>query len=250
MTSWINPDEAPRALVVVAEKYSAYQGDWHSHRRAQLVHASQGVIHVQTTEGRWVVPPQRAVWILPDVLHQVSSRQGFWLHTLYAEPAALPLPDQCGVVTVDSLINQLLMTAAGFGLDYPPDGMEARLMRVLVDWLPGLPSTPLHLPQPQDKRLRKLAALLEDNIGDSTPLEQMAPLSGLTPRTAARLFLKETGLTFGQWRQQLRLLTALEKLGNGEKVTNVALDVGYQDVSSFITLFKNAFGQTPARYFG
>ncbi|HPI63353.1 MAG TPA: AraC family ligand binding domain-containing protein, partial [Alphaproteobacteria bacterium] len=79
MTSLINPDEAPRALVVVAEKYSAYQGEWHSHRRAQLVHASQGVIHVQTTEGRWVVPPQRAVWILPDVLHQVSSRQGFWL---------------------------------------------------------------------------------------------------------------------------------------------------------------------------
>ena len=122
--------------------------------------------------------------------------------------------------------------------------------RVLVDWLPRLPSTPLHLPQPQDKRLQKLAALLEDNIGNSNPLEQMAPLSGLTPRTATRLFLKETGLTFGQWRQQLRLLTALEKLGNGEKVTNVALDVGYQDVSSFITLFKNAFGQTPARYFG
>lgn len=250
MTSWINPDEAPRPLMVIAEKYSAYQGEWHSHRRAQLVHASQGVINVQTQGGRWVVPPQRAVWILPNIWHQVSSRQSFLLHTLYAEPHALPLPDQCGVVTVDPFMNQLLIKAAGFVWDYSPIGIEARLMQVIADWLPHLPTTPLYLPQPQDKRLRKLAAQLEENIADPNPLEKMASACGLTPRTAARLFLKETGLTFGQWRQQLRLLTALEKLGNGEKVTNVAFDVGYLDVSSFITVFKNAFGQTPAKYFG
>ena len=105
MTAWIDPDEAPRPLVVIAEKYHAYHGEWHHHRRAQLVHASQGVINVQTKEGRWVVPPQRAVWILPHMVHQVSSRQGFLLHTLYAEPNILPLPKQCRVVIVDPFMN-------------------------------------------------------------------------------------------------------------------------------------------------
>ena len=73
--------------------------------------------------------------------------------------------------------------------------------------------------------------------------------AGVTARTAARLFVKETGQTFGQWRQQLRLLVALEHLGGGASVTQVALEVGYSDVSSFIAVFRDAFGDTPARYF-
>ena len=68
-------------------------------------------------------------------------------------------------------------------------------------------------------------------------------------RTAARLFRQETGMSFGQWRLQLRLLTALEQLGTGDTVSNVALNVGYSDVSSFIAVFKAALGETPAKYF-
>lgn len=71
----------------------------------------------------------------------------------------------------------------------------------------------------------------------------------MTVRTAARRFVAETGMPFGRWRQQLRLLAALERLGAGESVTSVALDVGYEDVSAFIAAFKAAMGETPARYF-
>ena len=70
----------------------------------------------------------------------------------------------------------------------------------------------------------------------------------MTARTAARLFAKETGLTFAQWRQQLRLLKGMQWLSQGRSVTEVALEVGYLDVSGFITVFKQAFGDTPARY--
>ncbi|MGH8109173.1 MAG: helix-turn-helix domain-containing protein [Arenimonas sp.] len=41
----------------------------------------------------------------------------------------------------------------------------------------------------------------------------------------------------------------MERLGTGQSVMSVALDVGYTDVSSFIAVFKAALGQTPARYF-
>jgi AraC-like DNA-binding protein len=80
-------------------------------------------------------------------------------------------------------------------------------------------------------------------------LDDFAEAASITARTAARLFTKETALTFGRWRQQLRLLTALVRLAAGASVTQVALDVGYSDVSSFIAVFKDALGETPARFF-
>ncbi len=248
MSVSINPDDAPRPLVVIAEKYQSLQGPWHSHRRAQLVYASQGIITVSISSGRWVVPPQRAVWILPNTLHTVSSSQPFWLHTLYAEQDSIILPTDCGVVSVSPLVQQLLVAAADFGMDYPTNGKEKRLLRTLIDWLPLIPTAPLYLPQPQDIRLKKMTTALEENITTQISLDKISQTYGLTERTAARLFMKETGLTFGQWRQQLRLLCALQKLAHGEKVTSVAFDVGYQDVSSFINLFKKAFGTTPGQY--
>lgn len=245
----INPDEALRPVFVLAERYEPLEGPWHAHRRAQLIHASEGVLTVRTKEGLWVVPPQRAVWVLPGVAHQISSRRRFWLRTLYAEPGAVPLPPRCCVVAVDRLVHELLIAASGFGPGFPPDGPEARLIQVIIDRLPPLAVAPLHLPQPQDARVRRIADLLVRDPADARTLEDFARKAGVTARTAARLFLKETGLTFGQWRQQLRLLVALEKLGEGESVSSVALDVGYQDVSSFIAAFKAALGETPARYF-
>jgi len=94
-----------------------------------------------------------------------------------------------------------------------------------------------------------VAEALSKNPADGRKLDELCKNTGLTERTAARLFVKETGLTFGKWRQQLRLLAALERLGAGESVTSAALEVGYADVSSFIAVFKAALGETPAKYF-
>ena len=60
---------------------------------------------------------------------------------------------------------------------------------------------------------------------------------------------KETGMTFRIWRQQIRLLMSLGKLAKGEPVTNVAMDVGYNTMSAFITAFRQTFGTTPNAYF-
>lgn len=68
-------------------------------------------------------------------------------------------------------------------------------------------------------------------------------------KTIQRMFVKETGLTFGQWRQQLRLLRALELLASGEKVIDVALALGYESPSAFASMFRKHFGQTPSAFF-
>lgn len=75
-------------------------------------------------------------------------------------------------------------------------------------------------------------------------------MAGASARTLARIFREETGMTFGHWRQQIRLLAALERLAGGEAVTIVALECGYESPSSFIAMFRRALGVTPGKYFG
>lgn len=249
MTETWDPDAVERDVFVLTQRHDALDEAWHVCRRVRLIHASDGVLTVHTDSGRWVVPPQHAMWVLPGLLHRVHSARPVILNTLYAEPDIVALPEQCCVVAIDRLVEELLIAVAGLAEHYPPEGRDARLVRVLLDRLPDLVAAPLGLRYPSDPRIQQIARTLSANPAEPGILDELAEAAGVTARTAARLFVKETGQTFGQWRQQLRLLAALERLAGGASVTQVALEVGYSDVSSFIAVFKDALGETPARYF-
>lgn len=242
-----NPDQAPAKAFVLTEYYDAAEGEWHAHRRAQLIHASAGVLTVHTETGLWLVPPQRAVWIAPETLHKVSSAKPFWLRSLYLSARSVHAPKTCTVVSVTPLLDELLAAAAQFGLQGPPNAAGQRLLRVLLDQLPALQTIASYLPRPRDARLQKLTAQLERQPATVSTLDELASHCGMTARTAARLFVAETGLSFGQWRLQLRLLHAMTKLAQGSSVTQIAAEVGYVDVSAFIAVYKRAFGETPGQ---
>lgn len=243
----IDPDSIDCAAFVVARSAEAPDDAWRASSRLQLLHASEGVLTVRAENGLWVVPPQHALWIAPGLLHRVSAARPVARYTLYVN--ADVLPSMQGVVALDRLAVELLHEAARFGAGYVADGPGARLIGVLLDRLPQLPTVPLALPYPRDQRIQRIADALLARPADPAVLDEHALIAGVTSRTAARLFVKETGQTFGQWRQQLRLLVALERLDAGASVTQVALEVGYSDVSSFIAVFKDLLGETPARYF-
>jgi AraC-like DNA-binding protein len=237
------------AVFVSAERHDALDKPWHAEHRAQFVHVSEGVLSVRTDSGLWVVPPHHAVWLLPGALHRASSLNPVVTRTLFAAPEVVAAPARNCVVSVDPLVSELLIAAAAFGDGYPAGGPQARLVDVIVDRLPLLATAPLSLPYPRDRRILRITEALIAQPAQPGVLDELAASAGVTARTAARLFVKDTGLTFGQWRQQLRLLVALERLGAGASVTQVALEVGYNDVSSFIAVFKESLGETPARYF-
>jgi len=132
---------------------------------------------------------------------------------------------------------------------YGENSADGRLIAVLMDQLRALKETPLHLPLPKDNRLKKITDALGENPSRQETLEEWASQVGASSRTLARLFQDETGLTFGAWRQQARLLKALERLASGEQVTAIALDLGYESPSAFSAMFKRALGTSPRRYF-
>jgi AraC-like DNA-binding protein len=245
-------EDSPRAVVGLAGEYAG--GDRippHRHRRAQLVYATAGVMAVTTEKGAWVVPPQRAVWVPALTGHSIRMHGGVSMRALYIAPsAARRLPRDCCVVTVSSLLRELILEVIAFTALDPPNVAEARIMAVVLDRIRAARVTPLYLPAPADPRLRAVTEALAGNPGDGRGLDEWAKSAGASGRTLARLFLRETGMTFRQWRQQARLLAALTRLAAGQPVTTVALDLGYDSPSAFIAMFRRALGETPGRFFG
>lgn len=223
----------------------------HSHPEDQLLFASEGVMTLSTKQGVWVVPPLRAVWIPSETLHSVAMSGRVSMRTLYLQPKLGPsLPQKCFVMNVTSLLRELVLHACRIGRLHNHAAAERRLIEMIVDHLKAVESVPLQLPRPVDPRAQKIVARLVASPGDHRKLEKLCRECGASKRTIQRLFREETKMTFRKWRQQLRLLHAMQRLASGEKVTAAALDAGYNSTSAFISMFREQLGQTPARYLG
>lgn len=121
--------------------------------------------------------------------------------------------------------------------------------RVMLDELAEMPRQRLNLPVSGDSRIRAIADALTAAPSDRSTLAGWAVRVAMSERSLARLMLRETGLTFGRWRQQLHLVVALRELASGASVQQVAAELGYDSVNAFITMFRKALGSTPAQYF-
>ncbi len=242
----------PRPIVAMAKEFpSGHLIAFHQHSRAQLLYASSGVMTVKTGSGIWVVPPQRAVWIPAYTQHQIAVSGNLSMRTLYIDPTFFHGPSEgCCVIAVSPLLKELILYAVGLPLIYPLGGPEERLLTVLLDQIGNMRTAPLELPIPLDARLQKIYRRLSNRPGDNRSLEDWGQLVGASGRTLARHFRLETGMSFVQWRQQIRILEALKKLGLKEPVTTVAIELGYDSPSAFISMFKKALGKTPGQYFG
>jgi len=229
---------------------SDYEIPPHAHDWHQLIYASEGVMWVHTAQGDWVVPPNRAVWVPAGVEHGIEMTGTVFVQTLYlAQGISGALPVRCCAVNVSPLLRELIRHTVALGMLDKNVPARARLIDFLVDQLSVLPTIPLQLPWPSDERAQRAAAWLRKHPDDPGLIKQMAKRVVASARTLERLFQKETGMTFGKWRQQLRLLHALRLLADGRAVTAVALDVGYDSPSAFIAMFKRTLGTTPYRYF-
>jgi AraC-like DNA-binding protein len=219
----------------------------HSHGRTQLVFAAAGVVTVETAQGSWTVPPQRAVWVPGGLVHELAMHGRVELRSLYFLPTLPGVPSQPVVLSVTPLARELILRL--MELPPVPDAGWRRLIETLLEELEGVESAVLHLPLPADRRARRVAEALLAEPGDGRRLEDWAVRVGAAPRTLLRHFRRDTGLGFAAWRQQARFISALPRLAAGEPVTAVALDLGYDSPSAFVAAFRKAFGTTPGRYF-
>ena len=222
----------------------------HFHDRDQLVYASRGVMTVRTQDGTWVVPPHRAVWIPAGVPHVITMSGLVAMRTLYLKPRlARGLPRGCCVINVPILLKELVLYACTLRRLRKSVRWQVHLIEVILHQLETVQMVPLQLPHLSDPRLVQVAEIFTKNPGESRTLAQLCRLSGASKRSIERLFQEEIGMTFGKWRQQLRLMEGMRLLAEGAKVTHAALESGYSTPSAFISMFRKALGTTPSSYF-
>lgn len=245
-------EDIPRRVVCrKADHEAGFYAPFHSHGWGQLLFIADGLIQVSAKDvGYWVVPPQRAVWIPAFIEHDARTIHPVKMRNVYVSPqAAKDLPNHCQVVTVTPLLRELMLAMVELDTLYDEGGAEDRLVSVFLDQFKTTPEVPLYLPQPTSRSLQKIANNLRTDPADQRAMDDWASDIGLSTRTLARRFRKETGMTFGQWRQQARLLSALTRIAQGDPVARVSQDLGYESQSAFITMFRKALGKTPSRYF-
>ena len=249
----VNWDVDSVSRPVVALSATSVTKDWenatHQHRKAQLIYSLRGILNCEIEDGVWIVPPQCAIWIPGDLPHAARGAGETECYCLFVEPDAAPdLPKTCCTISVSPLLRELLLKVAGFPESYAQGGREDRLISVLLDELVEAPVEDLHLPMPRDARLRHLVEMMLDDPTDKTSKADWATRIGMSERSMSRLLLHEIGMSFGRWRRQLHVILALQRLTKGESVQTVALELGYENASGFVTMFRKAVGKPPARY--
>jgi len=209
------------------------------------------VMTVRTGVGTWVVPTHRAVWIPATVPHSITMSGTVSMRTLYLRPRlARTLPRSCCVVNVPPLLRELILHACALATLNVRKERQRHVIDLIVDHLEAIETVSLQLPNPTDARALRVAAVLLAHPGEQRTLGQVCKAAGAGRRTIERRFLGETGMTFGKWRQQLRLMQAMRLLAEGAKITHAAMEAGYSTPSAFIFMFRKTFGTTPGAYFG
>jgi AraC-like DNA-binding protein len=226
----------------------------HTHEGGHLVHAARGVLSAHTERGTSIVPANRVAWIPAGLPHRHRAHGDTDMRIVLL-PAVLArrLPGRPAVFVASGLAREVLLTLTGPRFDDRAGddrdrSAQARLQRVLVDELHDAPEQPLHLPEPRDDRLRAVAQRLYDNPADSSSLAELGRSIGAGARTLSRLLHDELGMTFYEWRTQLRIYHALVLLAEGHDTTTVAHACGWANPSSFITAFADLVGTTPGRH--
>ncbi|MDB5610577.1 MAG: transcriptional regulator [Bradyrhizobium sp.] len=250
----IQPSTADGGVHLVARHYKkGVRLGTHMHREAQLVYAASGTMQVTTPKGRWLVPPDRAVWVPARLEHSIDVLADIEMRTLYFDLAWLAREDRSEslaaefVVRVSRLLHEAIL--ALFDGRNNPD-RTGLLVRLAILELHQAEDSATFIPLPHEPRCRRAADIVLRDPTASHEIETLAREVGTSARTLSRLFSSETQLSFKSWCQRARVAVAIEKLSmeTNVSVKQLASDLGYASVPAFSHAFRQVTGKTPTEF--
>ncbi len=225
----------------------------HRHAWSQFTYCASGLLQVTVTQGgvqtTFIVPPSRAVWIPPEVEHNVIVLEAAELRNVDLYASATPANwTECRVLVVSQLLRELIHALE----DAPAGPRDDAMMTLTLDEIVNATTHALGVPMPHavhgDKRLRSLCEAVLRDPAEKTQLSDWVSDIGASERTVARLFRDELGTNFQKWRQQAILAHALPLLAKGLPISHVAAASGYASDSAFSAMFKLAMGYSPSHF--
>jgi AraC-like DNA-binding protein len=239
---------------MIANRYrKGVRLDTHLHREAQLVYAAEGTMQVTTPKGRWLVPPDRAVWVPALLEHSIDVLADIEMRTLYFDLAWLARQDHREnlhteyVVRVSRLLHEAIL--ALFDGRNNPERAEILIRLALLE-LHAAEDSATFIPLPHEPRCRRAADIVLADPTGSHEIEALARSVGTSARTLSRLFAAETQLSFKSWCQRARIAAAIQKLSTEANVSvkQVASDLGYASAPAFSHAFRQVTGKTPTEF--
>ncbi|MDQ0319387.1 AraC-like DNA-binding protein [Pararhizobium capsulatum DSM 1112] len=244
--SWI--ERTGDVVLALGRNYPAgFRVPLHSHTKTQLWCAREGVVLVGTARGRWMLPPGHGLLIPAGLEHATEMVSDVRMQSLYVD-AAIVATDDPRVLEVTSLAGNLMEELVQSDERPLPERRKRLIMELLLDEIGRLPERPLGLPFPVDQRLARLCRHFVKRPAANAGIDDWARDLGMSRRSFTRFFRAETGLSFVTWRQQACLFASLPRLAEGQSVTSVALDAGYENIAAFTTMFRRMLGSSPSNY--
>jgi AraC-like DNA-binding protein len=245
-----NPDRQDGLVVTLSvDVRDGTQGvPMHSHLCGQLVLTSRGSVICELENGLWLVPPDSALWIPPGTPHRSTVSADGTICYLYMKPEVARLPSIACTLFMTPLVRELIAHMMKVPSGYGSDSADGRIAAVLIEQLERMPVGRLHLPVPRNPRLRSVASALAADPGGRHTTREWARSVALSERSFRRLVQKETGMTFGKWRQQFQIMVAVRELAAGVSVEAVSAALGYESSSAFSVMFKKTLGHPPRVY--
>jgi AraC-like DNA-binding protein len=257
-TPILSPPTAHRELVggvhLVARDYrKGIRLGAHMHREAQLVYAAKGTMQVTTPKGRWLVPPDRAVWVPARLEHSIDVLADIQMRTLYFDLKWLARERRSAsldaefVVKVSRLLHESILALFD---DRNDGGRTDLLIRLALLELHQAEDATTFIPLPHEARCRRAAELVLADPTETHDIADLARAVGTSARTLSRLFSAETQLSFKSWCQRARIASAIERLSMhpGLSVKQLAADLGYASFPAFSHAFRQVTGKTPTEF--
>lgn len=220
----------------------------HSHPKAQLVYAISGIMRVETVEASFLLPPTKALFLPADTEHSIRMEGAVAMReVLIDRGVADAISAAPRVMTVNPLLRELVIAICAEPVDWPTDGRSPHLVALIIDEIRRAKTLMTRLPQLREPRLARIARAVTENPADPRTLDDWAEVCGASARTLARLFVQDTGMTFGQWRLQARLNAAFILLMTNGEIARIPPKVGFSSQSAFGVAFRRTFGLTPAQ---
>jgi AraC-like DNA-binding protein len=225
--------------------------DPHAHTWAQVLYAVSGVMWVEAGREALIVPPQRAVWLPAGTVHSIHMMSEVEMRNLYLHERNVGhLSRRSDVFEINGLLRELITSIAQHERTQARDAtyLDAAYRLAMLE-LGHAPRSSLRiaLPDASDRRLDALCRAVIANPSIAISFEQHAASVGASVRTLARLFTRELGVGFTEWRRQVQLAVAVSGLAEGRAVSSIARSLGFQP-SSFSDMFRRELGAPPTGF--
>jgi len=224
----------------------------HSHPFIQFHYAREGALYIAVGNDAYIIPASYGLWVPAFMPHRVQTASETLLESLDIDPdyyAASGGSVELKLVAVSdfarSFIHHATQTIAEF---YDADGKDGRLVATLLDVLKDLPAARFGMTWPTAPALLEVCQTISEFPDQPHLMDVWAEHVGMSPRTFSRRFIKETGLTFSNWKRRHRLLQSVMLLRQSKSVTEIALMLGYSSTSAYTYAFHQLFGVSPTRF--